>query len=136
MATVTHVLFGPGIPSDLPPAVGAHYIDTTKKTTWLAVSDSEWRLQSTVLIAAGDPSGHSGDASAGMLFVSTEDSTAMFLALGTHLGFVTLPGFEVGASAPGAPGETFTRLHFNPTTGRLSVNSGSAWYHVDLTEST
>lgn len=135
MAAVTHVYTGEGEPTEASPAPGAHYIDTLAGDSWESLGPKGWRRKAMVIVAAGDPA-YADAEPVGTVLVSPEESAVMHVALSTHLGFVTLPGFKVGTAAPDAPGETFVRFHFNPATGRLSINSGSAWYHVDLTETT
>lgn len=132
MAAVTHVYTGEGEPTEASPAPGAHYIDTLSGDSWEAIGSNGWRRKAMVIVAAGDPA-YADAEPAGTIRTSPLESIDKSVSISTLQGFVVLPGFAANASAPPAPVGTPLRLHLNPVTGRLSVSSGDAWFHVDLT---
>ncbi|MFV3370083.1 hypothetical protein ACNFH5_18100 [Pseudomonas sp. NY15435] len=140
MANVQHIVTGAGVPTSAPPAVGAHYIDTTNKKSYVSTgtaSASDWGqpLQTgTLPIVTGTTAPSAAPPAVGAHYINTTAkrtyiavgtaSSTDWLPLVTGAASVVVTGTAAPSTAPPSVGAMFV-----DTTGKavyLATGTASA----------
>lgn len=138
MANVQHIVTGAGAPASAPPAVGAHYIDTTNKRTYVstgtaAASDWGQPLQTGALpIVTGTAAPNSAPPAIGAHYVNTT-AKRTYIAVGTASSADWVPLVTgaaavvvTGNGAPDSPPPSIGALYVDAVTKNVRVATGTA----------
>lgn len=137
MANVQHIVTGAGAPSSAPPAVGAHYIDTTNKKTYVstgtaAASDWGQPLATGTLIVTGTAAPSSAPPAVGAHYVNTT-AKKTYIAVGTASSADWLPLVTgaasvvvTGSGAPSSAPPSIGAMYVDSATNNVFVATGTA----------
>ena len=143
MANVQHIVTGAGAPTSVPPAVGAHYIDTTNKKSYVATgtaSVSDWGqpLQTGSLpIVTGTAAPSAAPPAVGAHFVNITakrtyiavgtSSSADWLPLVTGAASVVVTGTAAPSTAPPSVGAMFVNTTNKAVYLATGIASAADW---------
>ncbi|WP_296285946.1 hypothetical protein [Pseudomonas sp.] len=137
MANVQHIVTGAGAPADAPPSIGAHYVDTTSKRTYVATGTTaagDWGqpLQTGAFpIVTGTSAPAAAPPVVGAHYVDTE-AKRTYVAVGTASASDWLPivtgtsALVTGAGAPTSAPPSVGAQYVDTTNKKSYLSTGTA----------